>query len=114
MTRKSEVKFPINFFGVEELGRAIKKARKLRGLTQHELAMRTNTSTKFISNVENGKDSAHIGKVLLLLRVLDMGTRLTDLRTDNEIWDNFQEALERPVQDKPALGKLLSEPGVLD
>ena len=52
----------------------------MRGLTQQELAMRTNTSTKFISNVENGKDTAHIGKVLLLVRVLDMGTRLVDLQ----------------------------------
>jgi hypothetical protein len=41
--------------------------------------MRTNTSEKFISNVENGKDTAQLGKVLLLVRVLDMGTRLIDL-----------------------------------
>jgi Predicted transcriptional regulator with C-terminal CBS domains len=80
MARKNEIKFPIDFFGVEELGRSIKKARKLRGLTQHELAMRTNTSTKFISNVENGKDNAQLGKVLLLIRVLGMGTRLVDLQ----------------------------------
>ncbi len=49
-------------------------------MTQHDLAMRTNTSTKFISNVENGKETAQLGKVLLLVRVLDMGTRLVDLR----------------------------------
>ena len=56
----------------------------MRGLTQQELAMRTNSSTKFISNVENGKDTAHIGKVLLLVRVLDMGTRLIDLQDVKE------------------------------
>ena len=71
---------PLPFFGTEELGRAIKKARMLRGLTQQELALRTNTSVKFISNVENGKDTAHIGKVLLLVRVLDLGTQLIDLQ----------------------------------
>ena len=81
MGGQSEVRFPIDFFGVEELGRAIKKVRTLRGLTQHELAMQTNTSTKFISNVENGKNTAQLGKVLLLVRVLGMGTRLVDLRT---------------------------------
>lgn len=70
----------MDFFGVEELGKAIKKVRTLRGLTQQELAMRTNTSTKFISNVENGKDAAQLGKILLLVRILDMGTRLVDLR----------------------------------
>lgn len=80
MARQTKVTFPIDFFGVEELGKAIKKARTLRGLTQQELAMRTNTSTKFISNVENGKDTAQLGKVLLLVRILDMGTRLVDLR----------------------------------
>ncbi|MDR2573157.1 MAG: helix-turn-helix domain-containing protein [Desulfovibrio sp.] len=52
----------------------------LRGLTQQELALQTNTTTKFISNVENGKETAQLGKVLLLVRVLDMGTRLVDLR----------------------------------
>jgi transcriptional regulator with XRE-family HTH domain len=80
MAQHSEVKFPSEFFGVEELGRIIKKVRVMRGLTQYELAMRTNTSTKFISNVENGKDTAHIGKVLLLVRVLDLGTQLVDLQ----------------------------------
>lgn len=84
MTHKRKTIFPIDFFGMEELGRTIKKVRTMRGLTQQELAMRTNTSTKFISNVENGKDTAHIGKVLLLVRVLDMGTRLIDLQDVKE------------------------------
>jgi len=29
-------------------------------------------------------------------------------------WQAFQEALDRPVQSKPRLKKLLREPGVLD
>ena len=29
-------------------------------------------------------------------------------------WDEFQKALDRPVESKPRLKKLLSEPGVLD
>ncbi len=84
MAQKRKTTFPIDFFGMEELGRTIKKVRIMRGLTQQELAMRTNSSTKFISNVENGKDTAHIGKVLLLVRVLDMGTRLIDLQDVKE------------------------------
>ena len=79
MIRQPTMQFPIDFFGMEELGQAIKRVRKLRGLTQKDLSMRTNTSEKFISNVENGKDTAQLGKVLLLVRVLDMGTRLIDL-----------------------------------
>ena len=31
----------------------------------------------------------------------------------DEQWEQFQAALERPVQDKPQLRKLLTEPGVL-
>ena len=84
MAQKRKTTFPIDFFGMEELGRTIKKVRVMRGLTQQELAMRTNTSTKFISNVENGKNTANIGKVLLLVRILDMGTRLFDLQAEKE------------------------------
>ncbi|MDL2268761.1 helix-turn-helix domain-containing protein [Desulfosarcina sp. OttesenSCG-928-A07] len=85
MTQQIKISFPIEFFGVEALGRAIKKVRKLRGMSQYDLALRTNTSTKFISNVENGKDTAQLGKVLLLVRVLDMGTQLIDLRDGNHL-----------------------------
>ena len=50
------------------IAKGYKKVRLMRGLTQQELAMQKNTSTKFISNVENGKDTAHIAsyKVNLL------------------------------------------------
>ncbi|MBS0510321.1 MAG: DUF1778 domain-containing protein [Proteobacteria bacterium] len=33
---------------------------------------------------------------------------------DDAQWSAFEEALDRPVQPKPRLAKLLSEPGVLD
>ena len=81
MNYNNSLEFPANFFGAEELGVLIQKTRKRRGMTQTELSMRTNTSKKFISNVENGKETAHIGKVLLLLRVLELGTQLIDLRS---------------------------------
>lgn len=41
---------------------------------------------------------------------------LTDRRQfflNNAQWDEFQQALERPVQAKPRLQNLLSRPGVL-
>ncbi|GHU05545.1 hypothetical protein FACS1894205_5680 [Alphaproteobacteria bacterium] len=77
---KHTIRFPIDFFGTEELGMAIKRVRKMRGFTQRDLAMQTNTSEKFISNIENGKETAQLGKVLLLIRVLELGTRLVNLR----------------------------------
>ena len=81
MKQELESGFELDFFGPAELGRSIKKVRALRGMTQEELALRTNTSTKFISNVENGKATAQLDKVLLIIRILDIGTRLYDLRT---------------------------------
>ena len=33
---------------------------------------------------------------------------------DNAQWEMFQKALDRPVQSKPRLKKLLTHPGVLD
>ena len=33
---------------------------------------------------------------------------------DNDQWKIFQQALDRPVQSKPRLKKLLTRPGVLD
>ena len=81
MKQELESGFELDFFGPAELGRCIKKVRALRGMTQEELALRTNTSTKFISNVENGKATAQLDKVLLIIRMLDIGTRLYDLRT---------------------------------
>ena len=35
-------------------------------------------------------------------------------RLDEAQWQAFQEALDRPVQDKPRLTKLLSEPSILE
>lgn len=32
---------------------------------------------------------------------------------NDEQWRRFQDALDRPVQDKPTLRKLLTEPGIL-
>lgn len=42
---------------------------------------------------------------------------LTDRRIfalDDADWQAFQEILDRPVEHKPRLARLLSEPGVLD
>lgn len=54
--------------------------------------------------------------------LLDAGTSaanqaLADRRhfqLDNEQWVAFQQALDRPVQDKPRLKGLLTTPGALD
>lgn len=53
-----------------DLGNIIRKARKSQGLTQEELAGMTGTGRRFISEVENGKETIQIGKLLLVLAAL--------------------------------------------
>lgn len=55
------------FFGPE-----IRRVRKGRGYTQQQLADLTGTSTKFISDVENGKKTVQVEKVFDLLIVLGL------------------------------------------
>lgn len=55
---------------LKQLGQLIKTERKTRQLTQTELGSLTGTSINFISQIEAGKATAHIGKVLGVLQVL--------------------------------------------
>lgn len=57
------------------LGLAIERERKNRHLTQTQLAELSNTSINFISQVESGKATAQIGKVMDVLKIL--GLQLT-------------------------------------
>jgi len=50
-----------------ELGRAVRAARLARDLTQEDLAERAKVSRKFVNQLEEGKASAHLGKVLTVM-----------------------------------------------
>lgn len=50
-----------------ELGRAVRAARLARGLTQEDIADRAKVSRKFVNQLEEGKASAHLGKVLTVM-----------------------------------------------
>ncbi|HDR9583374.1 TPA: helix-turn-helix domain-containing protein [Burkholderia stabilis] len=63
---------PVNTIGA--LANLIRAARLQQGFTRDELADATGLSPKFISQVEAGKPTAQIGKVLLLLG--ELGVRL--------------------------------------
>ena len=52
------------------LGKIIRTERKKRNLTQTALGDLSGTSINFISQIEGGKDSAQIGKVLKVLQIL--------------------------------------------
>ena len=54
----------------KELGELLRKKRKDQGRTQARVAEHCGLSPRFISEVERGKASAEIGKVLYLLATL--------------------------------------------
>ena len=58
---------------LKNLGQTVQEARKAQGLTQDDLAGMTGTGRRFISELEKGKETAQIGKVLLVLSTLGVG-----------------------------------------
>ncbi|HEY4530683.1 MAG TPA: type II toxin-antitoxin system Y4mF family antitoxin [Luteimonas sp.] len=54
------------------LGLAVREARKTHGLTQAELAGLAGTGLRFIGELERGKPTLEVGKVLDVLAVLGL------------------------------------------
>jgi HTH-type transcriptional regulator/antitoxin HipB len=50
-----------------EVGKAVRTARDQRGMTQAGLAEKANVHRSFVIDLENGKESLHLGKVLTCL-----------------------------------------------
>lgn len=61
-----------NNLSVAILGRAIEIERKKRQLTQTQLAELSHSSINFISQIEAGKATAQIGKVMDVLKILGL------------------------------------------
>ena len=61
---------------VKEFGAAIRARRKELGMTQAALAELGGFSVSFLSDLENGKQTAEIGKALFLLDLLGMDLEL--------------------------------------
>jgi HTH-type transcriptional regulator / antitoxin HipB len=57
---------------IADLGTAIRSARLSRGWTQDQLAERAGVSRRWISEIEGGKLTAQIGKILVALEALDI------------------------------------------
>lgn len=52
------------------IGQSVRARRKLLGMNQSELAMVSGTGVRFISDLENGKESCELGKTLKVLKNL--------------------------------------------
>ena len=60
-----------------DIGKAIKRRRKALNMTQDDLSHVAGVGRKFISSVENGKDTAQIGLILHLCQELGIEITLT-------------------------------------
>jgi y4mF family transcriptional regulator len=63
---------------VTELGTTIKTQRKKIGMTQAQLSLVSGVGLRFISEVEHGKESCHIGKVLLIIETLGLNVTINE------------------------------------
>ena len=59
-----------NIHTTADLGKIVQAARKAQKLSQDDLAGLTGTGRRFISELERGKETAHLGKSLHVLRSL--------------------------------------------
>lgn len=67
------------------LGAAVKKRRKLLGLTQAALARSAGCGLVFIYNLERGKPTLRLDKLLDILRVLRMDIMVTPRDSEHSI-----------------------------
>ena len=64
--------------GTTKIGQIIRTTRKDQGLNQEQLATTAGVGTRFIRELEQGKDSCHLGKVLSVLSMLGIKVTLND------------------------------------
>jgi len=57
-------------YSSKEIGKIIKDARKTIGVTQRDLALTSGTGLRFIIELEQGKPTCQLEKVLTVLRTL--------------------------------------------
>jgi transcriptional regulator with XRE-family HTH domain len=71
---------PYRIYTPESLGAAIRHYRKEAGISQAELAERAGLHRTYLSNIESGKETEQVRRILRILRQL--GVRMTLDRAD--------------------------------
>jgi y4mF family transcriptional regulator len=64
-------------YTTEEIGKLVRESRKRLGVTQRDLALTSGTGLRFIIELEKGKETCQIGKVLTVLQTLGIKLTLT-------------------------------------
>jgi len=63
---------------LKDISSQIRARRKSLGFTQAECAAFCGVGTRFLSELENGKDSIHLGKTLQVLKMLGLNLQLIE------------------------------------
>jgi len=61
----------------QDIGKLVRETRRALGVTQKALALTSGTGLRFIIDLERGKATAEIGKVLTILQTLGIQLTLT-------------------------------------
>ncbi len=67
-----------------DIGHIIRKTRKQLNITQSDLALAAGTGLRFIIELEKGKSTCQIGKVLQVLQVLGIQCYLSRAGSEND------------------------------
>lgn len=78
---------------VQHIGQSIKTQRKIQKLTQAEAAGLLNVGTRFLSDLENGKPTAQIGKALEVINGMGLELVLVP-KSKRQLLRTIEEALK--------------------
>lgn len=77
---------PIRIADATTLGKAIRDRRKQGGLTLVETAGLTNVGIRFLSELENGKPTVRLDKVLHVVAALGFQLQIVPKTTPEQSW----------------------------
>lgn len=65
-----------NIVSTKDIGKIVRNTRKKQGATQSEFASLCGVGVRFISELENGKPTAQVGKLLQVLKCLGLEMKI--------------------------------------
>jgi HTH-type transcriptional regulator/antitoxin HipB len=64
-------------YTTEQISKLIRETRKTLGVTQKDLSLTSGTGLRFVIDLEKGKETCEVGKVLTILHTLGIKMILT-------------------------------------
>jgi HTH-type transcriptional regulator/antitoxin HipB len=78
---------PIRITDTAVLGKAIRDRRKQDGLTLAETAGLTNVGIRFLSELENGKPTVRLDKLLRVVAALGLQLQIVPMTLPGQSWE---------------------------